>query len=297
MSFVAIMISCDKQYEITTPDLDVSTLASRYNVGDTVLFNISGSNADFLSFYAGESTSDYNYLSKEKRLSASTALSFWSAKYAGNNADCAKLMYSTNFNGVYEIASIKAATWVDISDRFFIPPIGEATYFYSEEADISDLFVSPEKPIHFAWLLTIAENSRRTLFKVQRFEIRAIVRKDESCSRIKYDFVDSAFKMVLATEWEGALPNVSTTDIMLAGTSVNTTYREAWGVSGPIYLATEVNLGTAKAIGIKCLGDRMPSTYSYVYKQPGNYTATFVAANSSIYGRKEVVKSVNIVVE
>lgn len=61
----------------------------------------------------------------------------------GNNPDCAKLMYSTNFNGTYDIASIRQASWTDISDRFHLAStLGtSAVYENSGELDISDLFL------------------------------------------------------------------------------------------------------------------------------------------------------------
>ncbi|MGC4235110.1 MAG: DUF5017 domain-containing protein [Niabella sp.] len=297
---VIIMISCTKQDHISVPSLDIAVNSHSYKVGDTVTFNILNTQADFLSFYSGESTSDYKFVKEEKKYNAITALSFWTAKYAGNNADCGRLMYSTNFSGVYDSTSIRSANWQDITDRFFMPPIGTSTYYYSNEVDISDLFIAADKPVYFAWFMNTRENSNRTLFKVQRFQIRGIVEEDSDFSRIKYDFAGSGFKMVLGRGWAGvtaSLPVVNATDVFWNGPTPNTTYKEGWAVSAPIYPVEEVNLGAAKAVGLKALGEEMPSSYTHVYQRPGNYSVTFVAANSSIYGRKEIVKSINITIE
>ncbi|MFA4868623.1 MAG: DUF5017 domain-containing protein [Pedobacter sp.] len=295
--------ACKKEQEVSNPDFQVSSKKLTYKAGDTVVFNLSG-DPDILSFYSGERTSDYDFLKEDLVFSATTALSFRTTKYAGNNPDCATLKYSTDFNGTYDIASIRQANWIDISDRFHLAStLGtSAVYENSGEQDISDLFPAADKPIHFAWFFTTKQNSSRTRYQVERFEIRGLVENEEDLSGVKYNFVNCAFKMV---EGEGFLiqnstaqyPRVTSTYIYWDGVFANTSFKEGWAVSAPIYSAEKINLGPAIATGIKGVSDIPLTSYSYAYKKPGKYKVVFVAANANIYERKEVVKELEITIE
>lgn len=300
---IIVFSSCKKEQEVLNPDFQVSSTSLTYKVGDTVVFNLSG-DPDIISFYSGERASDYDFLNKDLVYPATTALSFRSTKYAGNNLDCARLKYSTDFNGTYDIASIRQASWTDISDRFHIPTaIGvNPVYEYSEEKDISDLFSSADQPIYFAWFFTTKENSSRTRVQVERFEVRGVVTDEEDLSGVKYDFINCAFKMV---QGEGFLtqssptqyPRITSTYIYWDGVFANTSFKEGWAVSAPLYSAEKINLGPAVPVGIKGGSDAALSSYRYAYRKPGTYKVVFVATNANIYDKKQVVRELEITIE
>ena len=303
MFFAFIALSaCDKEKNMVAPNFEVTTTKSTYKVGETVVFNLSG-NPDIISFYSGEVSSDYNFKGKDRVFDATTALSFQLAKYAGNNPNCAALKYSTDFNGTYDIASIRKATWTDISDRFYISSIESdvPVFKYSGEKDISDIFPDTSTPVYLAWFFTTNQNSNRTRVQMQNFQIRGLVAADDDLSNVKYGFVDCAFKMV---QGEGFLtqssatqyPRVTSTYVYWDGVYANTSFKEGWAITAPLYSAGKLNVGPAVPLGIKAVSDPQLTTYSYIFKEPGTYKVVFVAANSNIYDRKEVVREMEIVI-
>jgi len=301
LCLVLLCFGCEKEYAVKEPDLEITVDQTTYKVGDTIRFNFDGE-ADFISFYSGNVGADYNFHNKERVYEANTVLGFRSAKYAGTNTDCCVLKYSTDFNGTYDRASIRNATWTDITSRFFIPGIigTSATFSDSGVKDIADLFPTDGKPIYFGWFFKTAANSSRTQFQVAEFKIQGIVLQDPSLSGVKYDFVDFNFKMVLGEGFDGvtaSLPNINATRILWTGVFANDTFKEGWAISAAINKSSEVNLGLDKPIVVKVLADPESAAYQFVYTTPGEYTATFVVANSSVYGRKEVVKHIKLKIE
>jgi len=151
-----VIASCQKNLIVKdTPDFSVSIVDSvtTYKAGTPVTFSIRGS-ADVISFYSGEIFRDYTF--KDGRQVDVTGkglnLNFNSAVAPGTPAGTQKnqfsILASTNFNGNYgDLASVKAATWIDITNRFTLGTT--ATFVASGRKDISDLLVAG-KPIYFA---------------------------------------------------------------------------------------------------------------------------------------------------
>lgn len=149
------MVSCKKNLVIkNAPDLIVSVDATTtYKAGTPVIFNLEG-DADVISFYSGEIFRDYAFREGREVDVAGQGfnLAFRSAVApgtpAGTQANQFSLLASTNFSGNYnDLASVKAATWTDITDRFTLGT--SATFVASGTQDISDLLVAG-KPIYFA---------------------------------------------------------------------------------------------------------------------------------------------------
>ncbi len=53
--------------------------------------------------------------------------------------------------------------------------------------------------------------------------------------------------------------------------------------------------GFGGAVTIKGMDTRV-ETFSFTYQEAGTYTATFVGASNSVYGKKEILRSLHIVV-
>ncbi len=148
-------ISCRKMLIVKdAPDFTVFTDATTYKAGEPINFNIQG-NAEIISFYSGEIFHEYAF--REGREVDVTGqglnLSFNSAVAPGTPAGTQEnqfsLLVSTNFSGNYDnLASVKAATWTDITDRFTLGT--SAAFTASGKQDISDLLVAG-KPIYFAF--------------------------------------------------------------------------------------------------------------------------------------------------
>lgn len=145
------LASCTTELVVKdTPNLEVSTEKSTYKVGQEIVFNFKGE-AELISFYSGQGYNDYAF--REGRVlnleTKGASLSFTSSVTNGAQANQLAIMASSDFNGNYSsLASVKAATWTDITKRFTLGT--SATFLASTSQDISDL-IAPGKPIYIAF--------------------------------------------------------------------------------------------------------------------------------------------------
>lgn len=295
-------ISCKKETDIKVPHFEAHTSSNTYKVGDIIQFDVE-SNADVITFYSGQRGDDYAFKDAERVYPATTSLSFLSAMYAGNNGNCAVLKYSTNFNGIKEPESIRQAHW-DPVQGFHIPGINgsSAVFENSGEQNITHLFPDANTPIYFAWFFTTNENSNRTRFQVQNFELKGVVADEPDLTAVKYDFASCGFQMVkgegfLIQDHKDTTPRVTATAIIWDGVYATTSFKEGWAVSNPLYNVTEINLGRDYGTAIKSALEVPLTVHQVRYDTPGTYTATFVAANTTVYGTKEVVKQIELIIE
>jgi len=311
-----LLFSCTKDVQLKNLNFDVSVEKEIYKVGEKVIFRFSGSSPDVISFYPGEGISDYAYLNEDQYVPTKLALSFQSAKFAGTNEDCARLKYSIDFNGVYEEAAIHQATWVDISDRFYIPPIVGTgpTFSHSGIQDITDLFEDTEGPIYLAWFYDLPDrtgnaDNRRTRFRMQNFVIEATIAENPNFSQLQYDFASSEFQLVTSISYEQSPPADGVpigerprfvengTSLLFDGPFVNDVHRQAWAITKGLYKSELVNIGPAIGIPIKSFNSPVMDSYSHVFTEPGTYVVTFVVRNVNVYDSKSAVHQIEIVVE
>ncbi|WP_162141679.1 DUF5017 domain-containing protein [Pedobacter heparinus] len=319
---VLLMISCEKELPgVDTPSFDVSTEALSYKVGSVVKFKITGS-ANIVSFYSGEPLKDYAF--RAGRLvdagNAGAKLSFMSAVTGGTQGTLSntvpphlKVVASTNFSGNYDMTSIQAATWLDITSRFRYAINNTAVSSNPTPpgvpVDISDLIVAG-KPIYIAYkyvTLPQAVNGTARTWSITSFQITS--NKDISVAGpainpIVTNYLSAGFRLVDQNPLTApARSSLTTTTINLLGNlydavndAGNDPLSENWAISKPIFTNT-IDLGPDKPVAIK---DQAKATalveHTYTYTQPGTYKATFVALNVNLDNRKEIVKEITITV-
>jgi hypothetical protein len=154
LSALLATVSCTKEFDVKdTPDFVVTTETNTYKAGEPIKFQLQGS-ADIISFYSGEIYHDYAF--KDGRQADVTGkgltLSFKSGVAPGTppgtQADQFSILTSTDFSGNYaDLASVKAATWTDITDSFTLGTT--AALVTSDTIDLSNFLVDG-KPIYFA---------------------------------------------------------------------------------------------------------------------------------------------------
>src|SRR5690606_21133017 len=145
-----LMASCSKKMDVGgAPDWTVGTESSSYKVGEEITFTFQG-HADLISFCSGEDFNDYAF--KDGRVvdvaTGGVKLDFRSSVQNGEQTDQLSVWASTDFNGGDDLASIKAATWTDITDRFTLGT--SSTFIESTTQDLSDLAVKG-KPLYIAF--------------------------------------------------------------------------------------------------------------------------------------------------
>jgi len=298
---LAIM-SCQDPYETTEPDFDVWTEKSVYTKGDTVRFKIAGS-PDMINFYSGIFGNEYRENPREPLDNFKPILSFRSAKYAGNNEDCAKLLYTTDFNENYDFDNVKLVNWIDISDRFTIPPIvgTSATFSNSGTVDISDIFAEG-KPVYFAWHCKTNESSQRTRFAVSDFTFAGTDVNDPSLSGVIYSQPAFGFQWSLnadAAAQTSNLPKVTNTLITWDGIFDNLAgpLKEGYAISGPVRLPDVVSLPKDISIVVKSIQTENLTEFQYVFDKAGEYEVAFVGYNVNFQGQKETVKKLKLTIE
>lgn len=206
--------------------------------------------------------------------------------------------YSTDFSGEYTEEAVRAATWIDITDRFTMPTDTGITALLSGDVNVTEYFSDPETPLYFSfhWVVEpydAAIKNGRTQWNIQATKFNGIA--GESVSTL-YDFADIHWQLVQAASFEGAtsLPDINASRILFRSEFQPTVSRECWAVSGPIYRMDQINDGPDFGVGIKAMAEASLSSYAYTYTEPGDYEIAFVAANANVYGRKEVIRKVSV---
>lgn len=233
---VFLLASCET--EIETPDFQVRPESATYQAGKPVRFIIEG-NADMISFYSGEAMKEYSF--REGRTvdvaAEGATLQFTSAvAVGGTQTDQLSFFASTDFNGNYDdLASVKAATWTDITDRFVYGT--SATFKASTTQDISDLLV-PGSPVYFAFRYITkpqAVNGLGRNWQIQSFQLISNKLFNDAKVTIT-DQVYAGFRIIdQDPENAPARSVITTTRVSLLGNLYKDPADEIYNPENPIY--------------------------------------------------------------
>lgn len=312
-----LLTGCNEEERVDTPQFNVTIDGNAFKVGEAVEFSMSG-DPDFISFFSGESGYAYEYKDKDRTTPAEMTMSFTTTTSSGTtgypNPAMTPLSYSVDFDEDYTQQGLERATWIDISSNFKFPTDVPQTSVPSGTMRIGSLFPDDDKPIYFRFHYKVKQfdqaqadgaGNGRTQVNIQNFVVEGVSPAGKSTI---YDIMSAKWQSVLNTDAfsdilvppvnASYLPDMPGTSrrILLRSDFRPIQDRECWAVSGPIHAAAEINTGVDKAIPVKSVADPNKSSWRYTYNTPGEYTLTFVAANSSVYGRKEVIKEFKITV-
>lgn len=289
-----VLFSCEK-YQLDDPALEVTANKTTIKAGEPVTFKFEGS-PQMLSFYSGEFLKDYNYVNSSRVLK-NCYLSFSSATVATmQQANQLAVLVSADFDGIYAIDNIKAAHWVDITNRFTLA--NNATVRPSTEADILDLALEG-KPLYLAFRYTTKPQTE--FLAANDWNITAVLLKskfdDEEVTLMDYGS-GSNFSVFSYGNKQAGRSLVNTTTIQFKGNAtaeLKEEYTEDWGISRAIYINPN-DLGKDKATALKLFREAKKESYTYTYSKAGIYTATFIAETNNVYGNKKVVRQIEITV-
>lgn len=294
MLISVVLFSCEK-YQLDDPALEVSADKTTIKAGESLTFKFEGS-PQMLSFYSGEFLKDYNYVTNSRTLK-NCYLSFSSATVAAiQQANQLAVLVSADFDGKYAIDNIKAATWVDITNRFALA--NNATVTPSTEADIMDLAVAG-RPLYLAF--RYITRSQTEFLTASDWNISAVLLKskfdNEEVTLMDYGS-GSNFSVFSYGNKQAGRSLVNATTIEFKGNStaaIKEEYTEDWGISRAIYINPN-DLGNDKATPLKLFREAKKESYTYTYSKAGTYTATFIAETNNVYGNKKVVRQIEITV-
>lgn len=237
-----LVAACSKELKVdNAPAFDVSTASNTYKAGQEIKFNITGGTAHIISFYSGETLKDYAF--KEGRTldikGAGATLEFQNSVQVGAQAGQLSFLYSTDFNGDYtSLASVKAATWTDITSRF-TPLATSATFVPAtiSPKDISDLIV-PGKPIYFAFKYVTkpqATNGLARQWFIQTFAVKSKLKLGTTTLTIA-DQVNAGFRIVDENKQNApARASVTSTRVTLYGNEYLTSDMPRFNPNDPMY--------------------------------------------------------------
>ncbi|WP_289181897.1 DUF5017 domain-containing protein [Alistipes sp. UBA6068] len=298
------LAGCNEEEKVGTPDFAASASGTVFKVGEPVEFALAG-NPDFIVFYSGEPGNAYDYRDRDRIEKAETTLSFLTQTKAGIKGNAnprnAPVFYSTDFDGTYTEESVDKATWTDLSDRFVLPTDTEQSV-PAGTLYIDGLFPEDGSPIYLLYDYHVAKytdskKNGRTQVDIMNFNINGIT---PAGTTTIYNLKNAGFQFVFDAGYrdnnKSQEPDVNTSRIMLRTDYKPTADMRIRAVSGPLYRPDDVNSGPDGGVGIKAVADPTMKSFHHTYDKPGEYTVTFVASNSNVYGRKDAVRELRITV-
>lgn len=173
---------------------------------------------------------DYLEVEIDDRTMRGLNLYFSTAVQYGSQENQLSVLVSTDFDGVYEMENIKAATWTDITNEYALATGTSATYWGPME--LSYLFVK-DKPVYIAFryiTLPQDENGNQRTWRVRHLTLTS--KNDELIS----DQEDASFTLIHDGPFEPNRSSISSSQIILRGNNGDTETRtEDWAISKPIY--------------------------------------------------------------
>lgn len=334
-SVVLLLVSCSKKLEVESPTLEVITASTTIEAGSAIKFNIGDVNPpDNLYFYSGEATREYgnSYGVGAGRIAINKSgyeFSFQSRfDYNSPPADSAtkyglqtgqfSILASTDYSGTLDSASVKKATWTDITSRFTLPTVQHATTFTNSGVNSLDDIVVKGKRLYFA-LKVLTQRQRdfgySRYWNIQNFSIKA---KDSisgqlpvlyNTGKMEFNFVDiskavrpsTVSRTATIVRMGGPNPYITRTEIEdsiinATGLVVDPALSEVWAVSAGVNVDT-VFLGYDTPVTVASYTNvKFPTEYSHVYSKPGTYKAVFVGENRTKDETKRVLKEFTIIV-
>jgi len=306
-----VCFSCTKE-KLDDAVLEVTTAKNTYKINEPIQFNFTG-NPEIISFYSGEPGKEYQFKNRTTRNDGILKFGFQTrvdntAGFAALASGSVKILLSTNFTGNYstltdpllagsaDSAMVNAATWTDITSRFFIPTTGTvATFYPSNDITISDLIIDPNKPIYLA--LKYAAPTTGSL-GTNGITIGAFVFYNTFPNGTITNYtiapggsVSSVWRVIRAANIDNAW---STTTTQIRFNSLLTAqYSEDWAVTNAYFPSVTT---PDKSTPIKSITDNKLSNYTYKFTVPGTYKVTFVASNNRVYGSNEIFKELTLTI-
>ncbi|MDE5578425.1 MAG: DUF5017 domain-containing protein [Alistipes sp.] len=293
---------CNEEEKTETPEFWATTAGTVFKVGQPVEFALTG-NPDFIVFYSGEPGNAYDYRDRDRIEKAETTLSFLTQTKAGEkgkaNPSHATIFYSVDFDGTYTEEALDRATWTELSDKFELPTDTEQSV-PAGTLYIDNLFPEDGAPIYLLYDYHVEKytgSNGRTQVDIMNFNINGIT---PAGTTTLYNLKNAGFQFVFDEAYvqynQTQEPDVNTSRIMLRTDFKAAADMRIRAVSGPIHRPEDVNSGPDGGVGIKAVADPTMTVYRHTYDTAGEYVVTFVAANSSVYGRREVVREMRITV-
>lgn len=275
-----------------TPDVvdvaDFAVIPSKTMVkpGEALTFTFEG-NPDIISFYSGENGKKYEFAGRTNATGGKPVLTFMSAGTNGTQANTLRLLVSSDFAGTFDSTSIQKATWTDLTSRANLSTGSSAA---SGAVDLTE-FAQPNKPVYlaFRYVAPSSATSVQRTWTITSFSVNNVLPDGST-----YPLATQADANWLGVNVKNTTNvwAVSASQLQIVGGALNAPDNDDWVITRLLDLT---RVKPDLPVALKNMSTQ-PVPYTYAYATAGTYKATFVAANETIYGRKESVKEVTITV-
>ncbi|MGV8094167.1 MAG: DUF5017 domain-containing protein [Mangrovibacterium sp.] len=300
---MVVFAGCSTELDLEVPDLKVTTKKTTYSVGEEVKFYLTG-DANFVSFYPGvgfytnalygqtSTTFAYRYIYRDRTSveNGRPVLVFNNKRSnAAAKEGSLKFLCSKDYNGGGTIEDVNAATWIDLSDKV---TWSQNTNNVTSTIDLSEY--KQDGMTYFAFKFSGEEVASRYGWDISSLTLRNYVPLAEGSGEETYTIWANAsyapYKQVTQN---------SETAYWTTGTTLTAKTLPANSPAIDAWLITSVKLKDITAdigLKVKSFGEVVPDFYSYQYWVPGEYEATFVSSNSTVYGKEESVQVIEITI-
>ncbi|WP_113661155.1 DUF5017 domain-containing protein [Pedobacter nanyangensis] len=286
------LASCDKEKTLSEPVFEVKANASTYKVGDRVQFNLTG-NPDIVSFYSGEVGNDYNYV-QGRVMPATSALSFTTRVLAAGQTNQFEVLASSDFNGIYTLENVQAATWVPLNSRINLATAN--TEVNAGTVSVNDA-LSKGKAIYigFRYKTKAKENAGNLLGARWRVTNFSFLISSAISSEEKALSGSAGWNVVTSSNYEANRVRITSAYLEFMGNATNTSVdTEGWIITYPILFDGFITYLPDKSKPIKSIGSQSVQNYTHIYQQAGTYKATFIAANANTEGSKQIKREITL---
>jgi hypothetical protein len=237
---ILLIASCSKEIKVKdTPVFEVTTESKSYKVNEEIRYIFSGGEVHNITFYSGETRKNYDYRKGrvEDVSTEGAVMSFSSSVQVGTQTNQISLLYSTDFSGDYSsLASVKAATWTDITSKFAWGT--NATFKATGNIDISDLMIKGQ-PIYFAYKYLTKPQATNGLVRtwyIQLFSVISNAKLDNSITLPLTDQASAGFRIIDENKENApALSTITTTRVSLIGNKYKVATDPLFDPANPIY--------------------------------------------------------------
>lgn len=296
MLVTMVTLACKKEKQVNEPALNVTANTTNIKVGQELSFNISG-NAAFVSFYSGEPLNDYAFKDDRTVGAGIITLSFDSYTFSGTQPNQLSAVISTDFSGVYDITNIRNAHWSDITSRYTLATV-ENTWAPAGNADITDK-VQTGTPFYIAFKYTSQPTAVGGVGKIWKVRNLLLTNKTEIGTTTLANLTNAGWQLVYD---ENGVVDITRNFAVATALSFranaapkDNVYQEVWIIS-KVFKLDKQDLGPDLAVSVKSFTEPWVNIWKKTYATTGTYNATFVGANSNVYGDKRTVKQLKITV-
>lgn len=293
LSLLASAACACQDYNVDAPKFDVSVDNNECKVGDSIVFYFNG-NPDIITFYSGESGSEYQYRDRTFLEGGVVELDFVSRVLWGSQPDNLRVKLSTDFSGIYDVESIKSATWKDITEYFTLDTSAAGTSGKntpSGTVQLNQFIEDISKPFYFAYQYVGLPVENGQMQRTWRFTSFNMVSKFESGHTAQLATLSSAGWIQVDVENPDNQWTLPGTQLQFAPNSTKLA-SEDWVITKPIYAA---KVAPDSGVAIKNYS-QVKNEFGYIFNKSGVYTVTFVATNVNFKGEKTIVKELKITV-